>query len=101
MYLMFIAHYFDGGSWSDNNFKGIVRFDTNLNKWLSNASENGQPIDIENFKSVVFKYIESFKFNKVISEFMIFYNKNKHITIDIETKNKIKEIFKIINPSSL
>lgn len=99
MYLMFIAHYFDGGNWSDNNFNGIIRFDNKFKNWLNNSSENGENIDITIFRNTIFNYIESFKFNKVISEFMIFYNKNKNKIINENIKGEIKRIYEIINPS--
>lgn len=99
MYLMFIAHYFDGGNWSDSNFNGIIRFDNKFKNWLNNSSENGENIDINVFKNTIFNYIENFKFNKVISEFMIFYNKNKNMIINKKTMEEIKSIYDIINPS--
>ena len=34
LYLMFIGHYFDGGSWSDQNIKGIQRFIQRFAKWM-------------------------------------------------------------------
>lgn len=101
MYLMFIAHYFDGGSWSDENFKGIVRFDNKFIKWLNDSSEDGEYIDIESFKTSIFNYFDSFKFNKVISEFMIFYNKNKSKKINNETSNNLKELYKLISNKSI
>lgn len=99
MYLMFIAHYFDGGNWSDNNFNGVIRFDNKFKNWLDNSSEKGENIDMDIFKNTIFNYIENFKFNKVISEFMIFYNKNKNMIINQNTKEEIKSIYEIINPS--
>jgi leucyl-tRNA synthetase len=96
-YLMFIAHYFDGGNWSDNNFNGIVRFVNKFINWIKN--ENGEDdIDIESFKNRIFNYTENFKFNKVVSEFMIMINENKHKKINQSNKKKIIELIKIYMP---
>ena len=100
MYLMFIAHYFDGGEWSDNHFNGIVKFDKRMNTWLSTAIDNGESIDLTRFIEKINGYMASFKFNKVISEWMIFYNKNKNIRLSIESRDKIKDFYGIINPKN-
>lgn len=49
-------------------------------------------------KSDVDGYAESFKFNKVVSTFMEFYNKNKDKVMDFETAEELKKMFCIFAP---
>jgi leucyl-tRNA synthetase len=95
-YLMFIGHYFDGGSWSDQNISGIKRFINRFKEWMFREGED--VIDIEQFKSKVFSYTETFKFNKVVSEFMILVNNNRTKNITPEIKKEIIDIIKIYIP---
>jgi leucyl-tRNA synthetase len=95
-YLMFIGHYFDGGTWSDQNISGIKRFINRFKEWMSREGED--VIDIEPFKTKVFNYTESFKFNKVVSEFMILVNNNRTKNITPEIKKEIIDIIKIYMP---
>ena len=97
-YLMFIGHYFDGGQWSDQNIIGIERFVNKFKSWIQ--TKNGDDkIDIESFKNTIFKYTENFKFNKVVSEFMILLNKNKSKRISKYDKSKIIELLEIYMPN--
>lgn len=98
LYLMFIGHYFDGGSWNDNNFKGIPRFIRRFSTWLD--SEGTEEIDIESFKEKIFNFTEAFKFNKVVSEFMILYNSNKSKKLKKEQIQELKELFNIYAPNT-
>lgn len=92
-YLMFIGHYFDGGSWDDKKIKGIRRFFNRFDKWIS---ENGtDTIDLEKFKTEIFSYTDSFKFNKVVSSFMILYNKNKNKKLTEQQNKELIELLKI------
>jgi leucyl-tRNA synthetase len=95
-YLMFIGHYFDGGSWSDQNIKGIRKFIGRFGEWMSREGE--EEIDIESFKTRIFNYTESFKFNKVVSEFMILVNKERTKNIKPETKEELISILEIYMP---
>jgi leucyl-tRNA synthetase len=95
-YLMFLAHYFDGGSWSDSGYKGIVRFSNKFKIWLSQDGEDY--IDIDKFKKTIFGYTESFKFNKVVSEFMILINNNKNKKIPKSQINELVDLIKIYMP---
>lgn len=94
MYLMFINHYFEGGSWNDSSFNGIVKFDNRMRTWMGKSGND--TIDIDEFKDKVISYFESWKTNKVISEWMIFYNKNKEKNLNEETKSKIMEFYDIL-----
>lgn len=98
-YLMFIGHYFDGGSWSDQNIMGIRRF---ISKWKEWMSQDGtETVDIDKFKKEVFGFTESFKFNKVVSSFMILLKQNKHKKLDQATRNKLNELLNIYIPPAL
>jgi len=92
-YLMFIGHYFDGGSWNDENMKGIERFFKRFELW---TSVNGiDTVDIEKFKEQIFNYTDAFKFNKVVSSFMTFYNQNKKLRLTQQQNKEIIELLKI------
>jgi leucyl-tRNA synthetase len=96
-YLMFIGHYFDGGSWSDQNINGIRRFIGKMKEWMSRKGT--ETIDMAKFKKQVFDYTESFKFNKVVSSFMIFLNENKSKNLTDECKQELIEILSIYMPN--
>ena len=98
LYLMFLGHYFDGGDWDDSKISGIRRFMGRFDKWTSSAIEGGEKIDLNAFTKQIGGYVEAFKFNKVISSFMEFYNNNKNKIINIETAGELKEIFCIFAP---
>lgn len=96
-YLMFIGHYFDGGSWNDDNIIGIRRFINKMKTWLNKDGED--VIDIDEFKEVIFNYTDTFKFNKVVSSFMILMNKNKDKSLTKESKEEIIKLIEIYMPS--
>jgi leucyl-tRNA synthetase len=96
MYLCFISHFFDGGIWSDQNISGIRRFIGRFKEWMSR--EGDETIDIEKFEEIIFRYNDSFKFNKIISEFMTLVNKNRTKNINKETKERLIQIIKIYMP---
>jgi leucyl-tRNA synthetase len=97
-YLMFIGHYFDGGSWSDKNISGIKRFINKFKDWM-NKPDGSDSIDIDKFKKTVFDNTELFKFNKVVSSFMIFTNENKDKNITANCKKELIDILSIFMPS--
>lgn len=103
MYLMFIGHYFDGGDWDDSKIKGIRRALGKWKKWIEEATENiTEEItfkEINDLQNKIDGYVESFKFNKVISTLMEFYNenKNKHLKQDIATN--LEKIIKCFAPN--
>ena len=59
------------------------------------SREGDDEIDIEPFKKKIFDYTESFKFNKVVSEFMTLVNKERTKNIRPEIKKELIEILKI------
>lgn len=96
-YLMFIGHYFDGGSWNDSNINGINRFILKMITWLSKTGD--ETIDLDKFKKQIFDYTENFKFNKVVSSFMILLNENKHKDLTVESKEELLNLISIYMPS--
>jgi len=96
-YLMFIGHYFDGGSWSDQNINGIRRFIGKMKEWMSRTGS--ETIDMVKFKKQVFDYTESFKFNKVVSSFMILLNENKNKNLTDECKQELVAVLSIYMPN--
>ena len=96
-YLMFIGHYFDGGSWNDENIIGIRRFINKMITWLKKDGDD--IIDIDEFKETIFNYTEAFKFNKVVSSFMIFLNKNKNKSLSSDYKEELIKLIEIYMPN--
>lgn len=99
MYLMFIGHYFDGGSWDDSKISGIRRFISRFKTWLSTSTDVGETVELESFRIKIDGYVENFKFNKVISSFMEFYNANKNKKIHHNTANELKKILICFAPN--
>lgn len=93
LYMMFIGHYFDGGEWDDSRMNGISKFLRRWNLWLDN--EGDEHLDLSEFKEKIFKLTDAFKFNRVVSEFMILYNKNKGKKISRETSDELRGLMKI------
>ena len=96
LYLMFLGHYFDGGEWNDKHIAGIKRFMYKFKTWTDKVGTD--EIDINKFKTTIFAYTKSFKFNKVISEFMILVNNNKHGSLTVEQSKELKDLFRIYAP---
>jgi leucyl-tRNA synthetase len=96
-YLMFIGHYFDGGSWNDQNINGIRRFISRMKEWMGRTGE--ETIDLVKFKKQIFDYTESFKFNKVVSSFMILLNENKSKNLTENCKEEIVDLISIYMPN--
>lgn len=96
MYLMFIGHYFDGGDWNDQNISGIRRFLARMNRWLSNTGAD--EIDTAPFEQKIFRLADAFKFNKCVSEWMIFYNTHKDKKPSAESVQRILTLFRLFAP---
>ncbi len=97
-YLMFIGHYFDGGSWDDSKIKGVQKFIRRFATWI-NTEEGDEYIDVKAFRDTIFSYTESFKFNKVVSTFMELVNKNKNKRISKVNKFKLVSLLEIYLPN--
>lgn len=96
MYLMFINHYFDGGDWKDDGYKGCLRFDRRFKLWIGKSSNlNGERLDISEFKQTTTNYFLAWKTNKVVSEWMTFYNANRDKTIDLSTARELIEFYNV------
>ncbi len=98
IYLMFINHYFEGGKWQDSGYKGCERFRNKLFKWFDEATVDGEciyPVEKDNFQLQVIDYFEAWKTNKVVSEWMVFYNKNKNFILNIEEAKELREFFNV------
>jgi leucyl-tRNA synthetase len=95
-YLMFIGHYFDGGSWSDKNLVGIQRFNKRFTEWMTRTGED--VIDIEAFKKKIFGYTDSFKFNKVVSEFMTLVNNERKKNLTPQMRTELVNLLGIYMP---
>jgi len=98
MYLMFLGNYFDGGDWDDSKIVGIKKFIARFDRWTSSATGNGENIDLKSFIERIDGFVNSFKFNKVISSWMEFYNQNKGKVINTQTANELIKIFKVFAP---
>ena len=96
-YLMFIGHYFDGGSWNDKNINGVRRFISRMKEWMGRTGE--ETVDIDKFKNEIFNYTESFKFNKVVSSFMTLLKNNKHKNLTKDNKEQIITLLNIYMPN--
>lgn len=96
MYLMFIGHYFDGGDWDDSKIKGIRRALGKWRRWIDAAGED--KVDIEKLEKDIDGYVESFKFNKVISTMSEFYNKNKGKKINAGDAQKFEQMITCFAP---
>jgi len=98
MYLMFINHYFEGGKWQDNGYKGCEKFRNRFNTWISNTNSEGiKDFDriFNEFKIRVINYFELWKTNKVVSEWMIFYNSHKNFNLSKEQSLQLLEFFNV------
>jgi leucyl-tRNA synthetase len=96
-YMMFIGHYFDGGSWSDQNIAGVKRFISRFKEWMSRDGDDD--IDVDSFKRIIFGYTESFKFNKVVSEFMTLVNKHRTKNLNSDTKKQLIDLISVYMPN--
>jgi leucyl-tRNA synthetase len=96
-YLMFIGHYFDGGSWSDDAIVGVERFKHRFAEWVS-RDKGVDEIDLDSFFERIDGYTKAFKFNKVVSEFMTLYKNNKSKNLTIAQRTLLVEKIRIYMP---
>jgi leucyl-tRNA synthetase len=96
LYLMFIGPYFEGGEWSDEHIIGQRRFLSRMKRWLSDKGSDC--IDLASFENQVDRDVRAFKFNKVVSGFMEFYNRHKHLKPDGKTARRVEEMLRVFSP---
>lgn len=96
MYLMFLGHYFDGGDWSDDKIIGLRRFFNRMKNWLKETGD--ATLDLTAFEKQLDSNVRNFKFNKVVSGFMEFYNKNNKVKVDEATRNRVVELLRVFAP---
>jgi leucyl-tRNA synthetase len=96
-YLMFIGHYFDGGDWNDQNMTGIKKFFNRFDRWTI-LRKGDQSLDLTEFENQIDGYVKSFKFNKVVSSFMEFYNKHNGRELNEETRMKLRRMLECFAP---
>lgn len=100
MYLMFINHYFEGGKWQDNGYKGCQKFINRFKIWSEKEDEVEDNIEyqdrFEQFKRKVIQFFEDWKTNRIVSEWMIFFNNIKNLQISDKQKKETVEFFNVI-----
>lgn len=95
-YLMFLGHYFDGGDWNDQHMTGITKF---FNRWDTWTSKEGtESLDLSQLEKTIDGFVTAFKFNKVVSSFMEFYNRNKGKVLDAETSKNLRSLISCFAP---
>lgn len=95
-YLMFLGHYFDGGDWNDQHIKGVRKFFARMKLWL--AESGGDSLDTTHLEDHLDGYARSFKFNKVVSSFMEFYNRYKGKRLDEPTRARVIQMLQAFAP---
>lgn len=98
LYLMFLGHYFDGGDWSDKGIVGISRFLKRLTAWLCTESPDGEDLGVDALEDKIDEFARKFKFNRVVSTLMEFYNKNKGKVPSCESASKVARIVQVFAP---
>jgi len=98
MALMFIGHYNEGGDWTGQGIVGINRFLNRFRQWLIKAQPDGEDIDLTPFFDKIGKFTLDFKFNRVVSTFMEFYNAHKNSTISTSCRQELVNILNIYAP---
>ena len=67
-----------------------------MKTWLDKTGE--ETIDIEKFKETIFNFTDAFKFNKVVSSFMILLNQNKNKALTPDCKEQLIRLLEIYIP---
>lgn len=96
MFLMFLGPYFEGGDWNDKGIIGLKRFFGRMRLWLDGFGED--EVNIPEFEKKIDDCVLNFKFNKIVSNFMEFYNKNKHLKLKTEQSDRIAKILRVFAP---
>jgi leucyl-tRNA synthetase len=97
--LMFIGPYFEGGRWAGNNpsVKGAIRCIRRMKSILENVGKD--ELDVDELEVTIAQHVERFKFNRVVSSFMEFCNKNKNKRPNKASAEALKNLFCCFAPS--
>jgi len=96
MYLMFLGPYAEGGEWGTGNMKGVRKFIYRMGKWLKDVGD--EELDVNGLEDKIEKNVNEFRFNKVVSDMMTFYNINKGKRPNAQCVLRLKEIFECFAP---
>lgn len=96
MYLMFLGHYFDGGDWDDSKLIGLRRYFNRMRVWLS--VPGSVRLNLAPLTERLDGYVRAFKFNKVVSELMTFYNTHHRNQVDTFSANRLIELLQVFAP---
>ena len=96
MYLMFIGPYAEGGDWTDGAIKGTIKLKRRIKAWVENTGSD--EIDLEPIRTSIDHNVRSFKFNKVISDLMIFMNNHKNLKPSPGCRDEFLNIVKNFAP---
>lgn len=97
MHLMFIGPYTEGGGWGCGSIAGVERFLKKMDRWLSNPGSDH--IDASALREALNKRVRSLQFNTAVSDWMKFYNANKHLRPSAEAAKKIGEMLECFAPT--
>jgi len=98
MHLMFIGPYTEGGDWRDGSIKGVSKFLRKMRTWLS--ENGGDAVDVNTLRGSMDKRVRSLQFNTAVSDWMKFYNANKHLRPSAEASLAIGEMLECFAPSA-
>lgn len=106
LFLMFLGPYTEGGDWNGQGIRGIRKFLGRMKLWLrepwkSDGTYNtASPdvVDVQGLKDSIRQHLFSWKVNKIVSDFMIFYNNNKNKKLSPADANEILSLLKIFAP---
>lgn len=96
LYLMFLGPYADGGDWGTGNMKGVRKFIYRMDRWLSDVGED--EVDVNGLEAKIDANVRGFRFNKIVSDMMTFYNNNKEKKPSAQCALRLKEIFECFAP---
>lgn len=96
MHLMFIGPYSEGGDWNGQSVVGTEKFIKRMSRWMSECGED--VIDTDALFIKLDDMIMKFKFNTAVAELMKFYNANKHLKMNKDSRSKIESIMQVFAP---
>lgn len=96
MHLMFLGPYTEGGDWNDNAIKGVSRFLRRMNEWLS--APGNDEIDITALRNSMDRRVRALQFNTAVSDWMKFYNANKHKSPSAACASAVREMLNCFAP---